>query len=351
MKKKPSKSLAALAASLDTRKRSLPADSRPGAVALRSQPLPLTGALKARVPAPAAARPGSSSGGPQPRGSSSSASSTRTSTSVRPSSAATAAVPPRPGPSSRVAQGAVPTPGFRPQPGTASASSASSSRAGGSPSLTAAGRSGLPLNRPTAPPPRQRPPDGTPRSTVLESLRSQPRLPPKTTPTALKPAADGDPRRKYPRSELKVNAKLSLADDPSHMFEAALATSNLSVGGLFFESTYFLKMGTVLMVEMQLPPKGRTVKVKGEVVRIETSTHHSGFALRFVEYFDGSEVVLATHFLSPVLREFIVAYAKQHRFDASAEYIAHTADVLAAWELRKAELEGDVWTMGSSNRS
>ena len=88
------------------------------------------------------------------------------------------------------------------------------------------------------------------------------------------------------------------------------------------------------------------VRVKGEVVRVETSDDgHAGFALRFTEYLDGSEVILATHFLSPVLREFLAAYAKQHRFEASPEYIAHTADVLAAWELRRAQLGGDVWVV------
>lgn len=143
-----------------------------------------------------------------------------------------------------------------------------------------------------------------------------------------------------------MRARLSLADDPAHVFEATLPTVNLSVGGLFLQSSFFLKLGTKLLVQLELPPKGREVMVKGEVVRVESSGDgKSGFALRFTEYLDGSEVALATHFLSPVLREFIAAYAKQHRFDASAEYLAHTADVLAAWELKKAELGGDVWQM------
>jgi Tfp pilus assembly protein PilZ len=143
-----------------------------------------------------------------------------------------------------------------------------------------------------------------------------------------------------------VKAHLSLADDPSRVFEAWLPTVNISVGGLFLESSFFLKLGTKLLVRLSLPPKGREVVVKGEVVRVETSGDgRSGFALRFTEYLDGSEVALATHFLSPVLREFIRSYAKQHRFDASPEYLAHTADLLAAWELKKAELGGDVWQM------
>jgi hypothetical protein len=185
------------------------------------------------------------------------------------------------------------------------------------------------------------------RQGALASLQRTPAAPVKTPTTSVK-APTADSRRRYPRANLQVKARLSLADDPSRVFEAALPTVNISVGGLFLESSFFLKMGTRLLVELKLPPKGRTVQVKAEVVRVESTVDGaSGFALRFTEYLDGSEVVLATHFLSPVLKEFITAYAKQHRFDASAEYIAHTADVLAAWELKKAELGGDVWSLTS----
>ncbi len=162
-------------------------------------------------------------------------------------------------------------------------------------------------------------------------------------------APSAEARRAYPRADITVRARLSLADNPSHVFEATLPTVNLSVGGMFLESSFFLKIGTTLLVTLELPDGGREVKVKGEVVRVETQSRGpSGFALRFTEYLDGSQVVLATHFLSPVLREFLVQYAKEHRFAASAQYLAHTADVLAAWELKKAELGGDVWDMFSS---
>ncbi|MBM4776997.1 MAG: hypothetical protein GQE15_04770 [Archangiaceae bacterium] len=185
------------------------------------------------------------------------------------------------------------------------------------------------------------------RAAALSSLQRAPAAPAARTPTVTKaPAADS--RRRYPRASIAVGARLSLADDPSRVFEATLPTVNISVGGLFLESSFFLKMGTKLLVELKLPPKGRIVHVKAEVVRVDSNIDgQSGFALRFTEYLDGSEVVLATHFLSPVLKEFLTAYAKQHRFEANAEYIAHTADVLAAWELKKAELGGDVWSLTS----
>ncbi len=193
------------------------------------------------------------------------------------------------------------------------------------------------------------------RTAALTSLQRSPAPAPAKVPVAHKPSGSppprGEVRRQYPRAEIHVRTKLSLADDPSRSFEASLPTVNLSVGGMFLESSFFLKLGTKLLIQLDLPQRGRPVKVKGEVVRVESNTSgSSGFALRFTEYLEGSQVILATHFLSPVLREFLVQYAKEHRFDASAEYLAHTADVLAAWELKKAELGGDVWDLFSSNR-
>ena len=44
-------------------------------------------------------------------------------------------------------------------------------------------------------------------------------------------------------------------------------------------------------------------------------------------------------------REFITQYAQGNGFKATPEYVSHTADVLAAWELRRAALGGDVWTV------
>ncbi|MBL9039083.1 MAG: PilZ domain-containing protein [Archangium sp.] len=181
----------------------------------------------------------------------------------------------------------------------------------------------------------------------MSSLNKAPSALPSKLPVSRKASGPtADSRRRYPRADVEVKARLSLIDSPNRFFEAALSTVNISVGGMFLRSSFFLKMGTMLLVELTLPPKGRRVRVKGEVVRVETADNEeTGFALRFGEYFDGSEVVLATHFLSPVLREFLTGYAKQHRFDASPEYISHTADVLAAWELKKAELGGDVWSL------
>ncbi|MFZ5468124.1 MAG: PilZ domain-containing protein [Myxococcota bacterium] len=153
-----------------------------------------------------------------------------------------------------------------------------------------------------------------------------------------------DARRRYPRAELRVKTRLFVAADRRRQFEAVLPTSNISVGGVFLESTFFLKVGVVLEVELRLPPDDRLVRARGRVVRVEQGGRgKSGFAVKFEHYFDGSELVLAHYFLSPVLREFILGYAKEHRHDATPDYVAHLADVLTAWEFTKSTSPDALW--------
>jgi PilZ domain len=158
-----------------------------------------------------------------------------------------------------------------------------------------------------------------------------------------KPETKSSTKRSYPRVGMSVRASLALAEDPTKVFEASLPTVNVSVGGLFLESSFFLKLGTKLLVSLAIPPENRVVRAKGQVVRVDSSDRgKTGFAIRFTEYLDGSEVVLATNFLSPVLREFLQQYASVHQFTADEHYLRHLTDVLAAWELKKANL-GDIW--------
>ncbi len=145
-------------------------------------------------------------------------------------------------------------------------------------------------------------------------------------------------RRRYPRAPVRIKTRImSAGETKGSRFEATLSTTDISVGGLFFESTFFLKPGALVEVELRLPPNDRVVRAKGRIIRIEEGrgkSARSGFAVKFSEYIDSSEVVLANYFLAPVLRKFIQDYAKKSKFPAAAG-VESAVDLLAAWELRK----------------
>ena len=154
--------------------------------------------------------------------------------------------------------------------------------------------------------------------------------------------------RRYPRAAVSVKAKLFAGSDRSRSsFEATLNTRDISVGGIFFESTFFLKTGQTLDVELRLPPQDRLVRARGKVVRVETKQVHGkpsgGFAIRFDEYFDESDVVLANYFMDHVLRKFITEYGKRKRIRYAQEDVDQLVDVLASWELHRNSDEEGLW--------
>jgi hypothetical protein len=70
-------------------------------------------------------------------------------------------------------------------------------------------------------------------------------------------------RRKYPRFELKVDAKYSLADTAD--IKAVNKTVNISAEGLCFESEVLLKNGTLVELEVELGDDSLPVKLSGEI--------------------------------------------------------------------------------------
>lgn len=146
------------------------------------------------------------------------------------------------------------------------------------------------------------------------------------------------------RAQLQV--RLAPVDRPDKRIEATVAATQVSVGGLFLRTKAPLKLGATLSATLLFPPQRQEVRVVGEVVRVErVASGEPGYALRFTEYLDGAEAALVDRLLSPTLEEFVTAHAEAHGFEASPEYVSHTVDVLAAWELQRAGRSGDAWAL------
>jgi hypothetical protein len=146
-------------------------------------------------------------------------------------------------------------------------------------------------------------------------------------------------RRRFPRAGVSVKVHLTVGNGPNRSFDAMLPSRDLSVSGVFFESTFFLKIGQTVDVSFRLPPQNRQVRARGRVVRVETMEAgpkpRTGFAVKFEEYYDSSDVVLANYFLAPALREFITSYASRSRLRLSDDTLGMVVDVMSAWELEK----------------
>src|SRR5688500_16480223 len=100
-----------------------------------------------------------------------------------------------------------------------------------------------------------------------------------------RPGSNDDPTkrsRRYPRQDLKMQVRLSFADE-TRALNATVTTANVSIGGIFFDSTFYLKVGQELRIDFDLPDR-RKVSAEGMVVRVEKLDEQrhtrSGFAVR-----------------------------------------------------------------------
>jgi Tfp pilus assembly protein PilZ len=156
-------------------------------------------------------------------------------------------------------------------------------------------------------------------------------------------------RRRFPRKNYKIKVKLMAVKDRDVMFEAHLASRDISIGGIFLESEFFVKSGTKLRAEFDLPDTPETVVVEGVVVREErvkgrSGGLRSGFAIRFTEYIGDAKLGLAGYFLAPQVTKFVEGYLRNARRGTSSDDQRRMVELVVAWELNRFEM-GKGWIM------
>jgi hypothetical protein len=159
----------------------------------------------------------------------------------------------------------------------------------------------------------------------------------------------GDEHRKFPRAKMNMPVALWIEKEGDKRFSATLNAENLSVSGVFLASTFFLPVGTELRVRFTLEAEdGDPVEARGEIVRQESVDERSGkgrsgFAIRFTEFFEKTEVTLARLFLAERLTEFAGDYLQSKRARSLNSELERVVDALAAWELLKVTQPGNLW--------
>ncbi len=146
-------------------------------------------------------------------------------------------------------------------------------------------------------------------------------------------------KRRHPR--LPIDARVRLSAGPEgRSFQATLRAVDVSLGGIFFQSQYALKLGSEIHVSFELP-EGRRVEADGVVVRIEQYDERlrrgrSGFAVRFTAFEEDGAVALASLFLAPRLKEFAGEWMKtRDRRRPRGSEVDRLVDLLIAWELER----------------
>ncbi|MBI5510791.1 MAG: PilZ domain-containing protein [Deltaproteobacteria bacterium] len=153
-------------------------------------------------------------------------------------------------------------------------------------------------------------------------------------------------KRAFPRARERIPVQLSFKDG-NREFNATVQTEDISLSGIFFSSTFFLKTGKELLLEFRMPNDDRPVRVRGVIVRevhLNDRTPArgkavSGFAMRFTEYFADAKTILASSFLTAELDEFLDDYLVRRSRKPKNEHDS-LRDVIIAWEVGKMALKG-----------
>jgi hypothetical protein len=174
------------------------------------------------------------------------------------------------------------------------------------------------------------------------------KTPTRTTAIVVNEEWAGEEHRGFPRAKLIVPFELSIGDEDDLRFSAKLQSHNVSVSGAFLDSSYFLPNGTQLRVSFSPAEGAPPVLARAEIVRQERQADkpgygHDGFAIRFIEFFNQSEVTLAHLFLGVKLRAFASDYLQSKRARSLTSEFERVVDALAAWELRKVVSSEDIW--------
>ena len=157
---------------------------------------------------------------------------------------------------------------------------------------------------------------------------------------------DGPEHRAFPRAKLAVPFVLWIGEGESRRFSATLQSANVSVSGAFLRSSFFLPVGTEMLVRFQVEATGPAVEARVDVLRQETEadrTGRTGMGLRFLEFFRQTEVTLARLFLGEQLRKFAESYLASARARSLSSELDRVVDALAAWELSKVTSPNDPW--------
>lgn len=195
------------------------------------------------------------------------------------------------------------------------------------------------LKKPVPPPPVRRLPVPAPAAKSADPVRVG--RPPQLDPH------DGPEHRQFPRAKMNVPFRLWMGEGDDLRFEATLRSGNVSVSGAFLESTFFLPVGTEVRASFALDPEEDPVLARAQIIRTETPDREgrgrTGFALRFVEFFEQSEVTLARLFLGVRLKEFAQGYLASKRARSLTSELDRCVDALAAWELQKVTTTASPW--------
>jgi len=124
-------------------------------------------------------------------------------------------------------------------------------------------------------------------------------------------------------------------------FSATVGSADISAGGIFLRSTFFLRKGLELDLEIDLEELDRTIHVSGEVARVidDERRGDTGFGIRFTEFREDGEIYLRAFLAKGDVFAFVDGHADELLPGLSNRQRGRLVELIVRWEIYQESLD------------
>ncbi|HEX9049274.1 MAG TPA: PilZ domain-containing protein [Anaeromyxobacter sp.] len=147
--------------------------------------------------------------------------------------------------------------------------------------------------------------------------------------------------RRYERIDIELPCRLYIPGDGELRFEAFCISKNLGLGGIFVASTFLLKQGLELFVELALPEEPLAIRSRvAHVVGLDSAELETGMGIEFLDVDAHGRETLLRYFTPVRYHAFYGAFVEEFPHLRKPLPLRDVSLVLNLWEEWKIRKEG-----------
>jgi hypothetical protein len=147
--------------------------------------------------------------------------------------------------------------------------------------------------------------------------------------------------RRYERIDIELPCRLFIPGANGLKFEAFCKSENLGLGGLFVQTTFLLREGLELTVELALPDGPLPIRSRvAHAVPIDDPTHVTGLGIEFLDVDAHGRETLLRYFTPLRYQKFYDAFVEEFPHLKKDMPVRDVSLVLNLWEEWKIRNEG-----------
>ncbi len=147
--------------------------------------------------------------------------------------------------------------------------------------------------------------------------------------------------RRYERIEIELPCRLYVQGTDGLRFEAFCTSKNLGLGGIFVASSFLLKKGLELFVELGLPEEPLAIRSTiAHTVALDDPEHETGMGIEFLDVDAHGRETLLRYFTPTRYEAFYGAFTEEFPHLKKSVPLRDVSLVLNLWEEWKIRNEG-----------